>query len=72
MRKSFKKSALKPANRQISKIKKRDALQVKLCNQIFKLANNLEKQKLVEEKKAKRKQRERISKDKRKKKQVLE
>ena len=43
MRKSIKKNTLKPSNKQFSKIKKRDALQVKLCNQIFKLANNLER-----------------------------
>jgi len=45
-------------NRQLSKMMKRDAQQVKLCKKIFKLASDLEKKKLIDEKKLARQERD--------------
>ncbi len=59
-------------NKQLSKMKKRDAQQVKLCKKIFKLASDLEKKKLIDEKKQAKKIREKRKQDKLKKLQALE
>lgn len=45
-------------NKQLSKMKKRDSQQVKLCKKIFRLASDLEKNKLIDEKKLAKKVRE--------------
>ena len=45
-------------NKQVGKMKKRDAQQVKLCMRIYQLASNLEKKKLIDEKKQAKKERD--------------
>ena len=51
-------------NKQLSKMLKRDAQQVKLCKKIFRLASDLEKKKLIDEKKLARQERDKRKKDK--------
>lgn len=45
-------------NKQMGRMKKRDAQQVKLCMRIYQLASNLEKKKLIDEKKQAKKERD--------------
>ena len=60
----MKKFAEKTKNKQLSVMKKRDAQQVKMCMKIFKLAGDLEKKKLIDEKKEAKKARDKRRKKK--------
>ena len=51
-------------NKQLSKMQKRDAAQLKLCKKIFKLASDLEKNKLIDEKKQAKKVKQKREKEK--------
>ena len=59
-------------NKQISKAKKRDALQVKQCNRIFQLASRLEREKIIDEQKQAKQKKITARKNKKKKLEQLE